>query len=163
MKPLTNRLKKTIQLIALFFYASTYCQQAVIPAGGTIQGSTGNVSYSIGQVSYTTDSNSTFSIAEGVQQPFEISVLDSDHSYDAIQLNVYPNPTSSVLLLDISAMDTTGLSYLLFDSSGKIIRKEETISVSQTTITLENLPSSAYYLELLANNKHLKTFKIIKN
>lgn len=163
METNTLRFKRTLWLLPLFFYSTTYGQQAVIPAGGSIQGSTGNVSYTVGQVSYTAHSNSSFSVAEGVQQPYEISVLDSDEAYETIQLSIYPNPTSSFLLLAISTQDSTGLTYQVYDTTGKLVLLEQLITAPQTQISLESLPSSTYYMEIRSTNKHLKTFKIIKN
>jgi hypothetical protein len=163
LKTNTLQFRRTLGILGLFFYATTYGQQAVLPAGGSIQGSTGTVSYTVGQVSFTTNSNSSFSVAEGVQQPYEISVLDSDEAYDTIQLRIYPNPTSSYLLLEISALAITGLSYQVFDTTGKLVLLEQLLVAAQTQISLESLPSSTYYLEIRSSNKHLKTFKIIKN
>jgi hypothetical protein len=50
--------------------------QEVIPAvGGNASGSGGSVSYSVGQVAYQTHTGTNGSVVEGVQQPYEISVL----------------------------------------------------------------------------------------
>ena len=72
-------------------------QQAVVASGGTATGS-GTVSYSIGQVVYTTNSNSG-SVAQGVQQPYEISVLTGvkDAKDITLEFVVYPNPDDKKL------------------------------------------------------------------
>ena len=80
---------KKILIIAIFFSSLSYGQQAVVPAGGNATGSSGNVSFTVGQVAYNTNDNANYSVAEGVQQPFEISTLTVDeHLPSNIQLTV---------------------------------------------------------------------------
>lgn len=157
-------LKNPITILVLFFSVVTQSQQAIVPAGGNAVGSNGTVSYTIGQVTFTTADNSNFSVAQGVQQPYEISILDvGDHNYDSIQLKVYPNPTPANVILEITPAELEGFAFQLFDNLGKLILKGDKITSIQTKINFEGLPSSVYYLEVTNNNKHLKTFKIIKN
>ena len=67
---------KRITILSFLFFASlSSAQQAVTPAGGNATGSSGNSSFTIGQVAYTTNGNANYSVADGVQQPFEISIL----------------------------------------------------------------------------------------
>lgn len=160
---ITNNHSKKI-LFAVFFFASlSYGQQALITAGGNATSSLGNVSYSLGQVAYTTNGNGNYSVSEGVQQPFEISTLTVEESISTnIKLTVYPNPALDYLTLDIDTLETEGLLYTLFDINGKLLR-QETISNLLTIINFTSLPSSAYFIKVVANGKNIKTFKIIKN
>ncbi len=50
-------------------------QTSVNATGGNASGSGGSASYSVGQVVYTTHTGTNGSVAQGVQQPFEISVV----------------------------------------------------------------------------------------
>ena len=50
-------------------------QEAVASAGGESSGSGGSVSYTLGQTFYSTHDGTTASIAEGVQQAIEVSVV----------------------------------------------------------------------------------------
>ena len=157
---------KKIRCILFLYCSISYSQQAVIPAGGNASGSSGNVSFTVGQVAYTTNSSSNYSVTQGVQQPFEISILSVDEQFSTtIQLKAYPNPTSDYLTLNISylsSLSNKSMNYQLFDITGKLIKNKKIISATET-ISLENLSSSTYFLKVVNNNEELKTFKIIKN
>ncbi len=67
-------------------------------------GSDGTASYTVGQVVYTTETGTNgYSIAQGVQQPFEISVVTGIKEAKDISLSVsaYPNPTSDYLIVKV--------------------------------------------------------------
>lgn len=67
--------KKTVALLLLGFGITTaQAQQATTATGGNASGSGGPVAYSVGQVVYTTNTSSNGSVAQGVQQPYEISI-----------------------------------------------------------------------------------------
>lgn len=154
---------KRILFVVLFISVLSFGQQALVSAGGNASGGSGNVSYSVGQVVYTTNGNANYSVSEGVQQPFEISTLTIDEYAAAdIKLTAYPNPTSGYLTLDIDSLETDGLQYTVFDINGKLL-SEVTISNRQTTINFTSLPSSTYFIKVGAKGKNIKTFKIIKN
>lgn len=154
---------KRILILVSFFSSLSYGQQAVITAGGNATGSSGNSSFTVGQIAYTTNGNANYSVADGVQQPFEISTLSVDeHIHSNIQLTVYPNPTLGYLTLDIATLETEGLLYSLIDLNGKLL-SEEKITNQLTTINFTSLPNSTYFIKVATQGKNVKTFKIIKN
>ena len=63
------------------------------------------------------------SVAQGVQQPFEISVITGLEEAQGINLSVraYPNPTTDYLTLSISEFDISNLLYQLYDMQGKLL------------------------------------------
>jgi hypothetical protein len=146
----------------LFFGIQIYAQDAIVSSGGNSVGSNGNLSYSVGQVVYTTNFGSNASISQGVQQPFEIQTLLGVENFNIdLQLSVYPNPTANWLTLDIKNISRDNLQYQLFDLNGKLIISDS-IKSQITTFQLESYPTSIYLLEILENNKKIKTYKIIK-
>ena len=153
----------------LFFYTlffivifNTYAQQASLSAGNNATGSGGSVSYSIGQIVYTTNTGTTGSMAQGVQQPYEISTLGTDTFPEmSLKFNAFPNPTVDVLTLSIEDYDLTNLSYQMIDINGKIIETHK-INQVQTILNMSNRVSALYFIAINDNNKTLKTFKIIK-
>ena len=76
--------------------------QETIPAsGGEASGSGGSVSYTIGQLVYSTITGTNDnSIAQGVQQPYEISIVSGIAEADEINLKIlaYPNPVTDFLI-----------------------------------------------------------------
>lgn len=67
------------KIIALIIFGcsmlSIQAQQTTVSAGGDASGIGGTFSYSIGQVVYTYNYGTDVIVAQGVQQPFEISIL----------------------------------------------------------------------------------------
>jgi hypothetical protein len=157
--------KRTLWSLFLAALAVSFlqAQQSVVASGGNASGIGGSVSYSAGQVVYTTALGSGGSTAQGVQQPFEIAVvLDLEETKGiTLQFTVYPNPTWGNVTLQIENYDIQNLSYTIFDLNGRIIAKDRIIS-NQTFISMENLASATYYIKIMKINKELKVFKIIK-
>jgi hypothetical protein len=138
-------------------------QQSTVASGGNASGVGGTVSYTVGQLVYTTTTQLGGSIAEGVQQPFEIETVLGPEEVKGItlQCTVYPNPTSEGVTLQIENYDIKNLSYTIFDLNARIIANKN-ISSKQTYISMENLASATYYIKIMKLNKELKVFKIIK-
>jgi hypothetical protein len=139
--------------------------QSTIPAGGgNASGTGGTVSYSVGQMLYTGNTGTTGSVAQGVQQPFEISVITGLERAININLicSVYPNPTVDFLTLKVENYDREGLSYKLFDVNGKLLESKK-VTRNETSISMTNYIPAIYFLRVTDNRKEIITFKIIKN
>ena len=159
-------MKKT-KLIIMFSLISAItgvkAQQGFTAAGGGASGSGGTAAYSVGQIVYTTNTGAGGSVAQGVQQPYEISiVLGLEDHQISLNMKVYPNPTSDFLILNVGNFELSTLNFELFDVSGKLLESKKITSITET-ISMENLPSSTYFLKVTSNNEEVKTFKIIKN
>lgn len=155
-------IKKLLVTTLLLGLTQVNAQEAVVTSGGNASGTNGNVSYSVGQIVYTTNTGATGSVAQGVQQPFEIQmVLGAENFNINLQLAVYPNPTTNWLQLEVKNTDFTNLSYQLFDLNGRMIYNQK-VTTETSTISMEQLPATVYLLKVLDNNKEIKTFKIIK-
>ena len=66
-------------------------------------------------------------------------------------LKVVPNPVSSSLVVSLpeGVQDASTLHLILFDSSGRVVRREERVgSERRITLNVEELPSGSYYLDL---------------
>jgi len=139
-------------------------QQATTATGGDASGSGGTAAYSVGQIVYTTHTGTTGSVAQGVQQPYDISVVTGikNETKTIMSLVVFPNPTTSFLNLQIADLKTEQLSYRLTDAIGKLII-ENKITESSTQINVNAQAKAIYFLNIIQNNQTVKTFKIIKN
>jgi len=160
-----KKLKLSAVLLLGLGLSGLQAQTAVPATGGNASGSGGTVSYSVGQVAYTTNTGgSNGSVAQGVQQPFEISVITGLEEAKGISLSLsaYPNPTTDFLNLKVENYDNTNLSYQLFDMNGKLLESKK-ITGNQTSIVMSNLVPATYFVKVTESNKEVKTFKIIKN
>lgn len=147
----------------LFTVMNSSAQEAVVASGGDAAGTGGSVSYSVGQVVYTTNTGAGGSVMAGVQQPYEISVPTAlENTEDIIlEFSAYPNPTTDILKLRSGVRDFESISYRLFDMNGKLI-KASRITGTETSVNMQSLAPSVYFIKVIQNDKEIKTFKIIK-
>ena len=159
-----KRLKLSAVLLLGLGLTGLQAQTSVNATGSNASGSGGSVSYSIGQVVYTSNTGINGSVAQGIQQPYEISVVTTIEEANSMTLSVtaYPNPTTDYITLRIDEFDISNLSYHLYDMSGKLLQKEK-ITSNQISIIMSNLVPANYFVKVIQGNKELKTFKIIKN
>ena len=147
----------------LIAYVTTIQSQNTISAtGGQASGAGGIVSYTLGQTAYLTNTGSNGSVAEGVQQPYEISeIVGIEHaSYTNFFCTVWPNPTTDLLILEVELINEN-LFYQLYDMMGKKLFTRRLTDIT-TTISIANLAPATYFLKVTDNQKVAKTFKIIK-
>ena len=159
-----KRLKLSVVFLLGLGLIGLQAQENVNATGGNASGSGGSASYSVGQVVYTSNTETDGSVTQGVQQPYEIWVATAIEEAQAINLLVtaYPNPTTDYLTLRIDEFDISNLSYQLYDMQGKLLRDEK-ITSNHTSIVMSNLVAATYFLKVVQGNKEIKTFKIVKN
>jgi hypothetical protein len=159
---------KLLQLTTVFLLgvgiAGLQAQEAKAASGGNASGSGGSVSYSVGQVFFTICTGTNGSVAHGVQQPFEISVVSGIEEDNPITLSVsvYPNPTTDAVQLKVENYQGENISYQLFDMNGRLSGKKK-LTESQSGIKMRTLSRGTYFLKVYDGSKEIKTFKIIKN
>lgn len=161
-------MKKGIGCFLLILCCCGFCiplqgQETIIASGGNISGSGGSISYSIGQILHNTFSGSNGTVAQGVQQPYEISVVTAVENTEGITLEylVYPNPTDGLIKLIIKPFDHENWRFRLYDLNS-ILLQDKKIENEETEISLENLSASMYFLKVIDNNREVKVFKIVK-
>lgn len=165
-------MKKTVKYIVLIFLCSLAAsdidaQRNIVVGGGEMISSSGSASYSLGQLFYEAGHSSSVSLLQGVQQPFEWQVLNTqDITEDpGVNIQFFPNPTTDLIFLEIDeSSPMVSYELRLFNSTGQLIKNQSIVEV-KTLISLGNMPSGIYFLHLLEknNNTLFRTIKIIKN
>ncbi len=152
----------TVLLFGLGF-TGLQAQTSINASGGNASGSGGSSSYSVGQVVYQPHTGTNGSVVEGVQQPYEISVVTTIEDVKGINLLVsaYPNPADDYLLLKVEGDKLIDLSYQLYDIQGKILQSGK-ITGNQASIAMGNLVTATYFVKVIQGNKEVRTFKIVK-
>ena len=137
--------------------------EAIPASGGNASGSGGSVAYSTGQVVYLTRAGTNGSVAEGIQQPYEISEITGLDEAKNIILTVlaYPNPVTEYLTLTVEPLELSALSFQLYNVDGNLLLSRKIIS-NETNIAMGNLAPSTYFVKVTQNDKEIKAFKIIK-
>lgn len=160
-----KRLKLSfVLLFGLGLSISSHAQQTIPASGGNASSTGGSVSYTVGQLFYSTNTGTNGSVAEGVQQPYEISVIVGIEQAKDITLvcMAYPNPTTDLLILEVESMNNESLFFQLYDLTGKLLVSKRLVDI-RTTLSMAHLAPSTYFLKVRNNQRVVKTFKIIKN
>jgi len=151
-----------IILLIVSAIVKTTAQEAVPATGGEATGNGGTVSYTIGQVAYVINAGVSNSETQGVQQPYEISIITVlEQTVDDIDLSVFPNPTADFLMLKQEGIFSKNLSYELCDVQGRLL-KSGSLANEETSIKMTDLPASTYFLSVKSDQKNIKSFKILK-
>lgn len=160
MKPF---LLYTVLLAFTLSLSSSFSQEVIPATGGNAQGSGGSVSYSVGQIFYSIITGEAGSVAEGVQQPYEISVVTSIPEAEGIDLviSAFPNPVTDHLILRVDQYDPENLSFQLFDVNGRMVQIGQVVG-PETIIDMTGKTRAVYLLRVLDKEKEIKTFRILK-
>jgi len=159
-----NKSRPILLLATLLLWVGfVQAQESVNASGGNAIGNGGTVAYSVGQVVYTTDTDASGTVSQGVQQAYEIFTVGIKVTELNISLWAYPNPTTDNLTLQISDYNNEKLEYQLFDVQGKLLNNGQ-VTTQQTQINTATFPPATYLLNILnKENKKVQSFKIIKS
>ena len=158
---------RTHHLLGLFVLFGApllgHAQQATVASGGDASGTGGSISYSIGQPSYTTIASSSASVAQGVQQPYEISVITGlEEHASTISLSAYPNPATDAVELLLGEAPTAGMAYSLHDAGGRLVASGR-ITTERLRIELPEAGPGVYLLAVQQDGSLLRSFRIVKH
>lgn len=159
-----NMLRNTfiLSVCMLFFALSAGAQNMTTASGGNAAGTGGSVSFSIGQIVYSASTGTGGSVNQGNQQPYELFVLSTSATPFNFNMKVFPNPTIDGITVDLQDLQLDHLSYRLMNMQGQILSEKEIHGYS-TTIPMESLPASTYFLYIVQNQQAISEYKIIKN
>lgn len=154
-------MKKIITFFFVLSIGSVYSQQSINASAGNASGSNGSASYSVGQMVFSSYTGIGGSVNEGVQQPFEIFLLNNEsfNAFDSVIL--YPNPTSNQLFLSFIEANYD-FQYTLVDINGRVLLQEK-ITQMNSIIDIGNFPEGFYFLTISSlNHSKSKSYQIIK-
>lgn len=139
--------------------------ETIITSGSNATGSSGSVTYSIGQVFYTYIGVQTvYNVAQGIQhQENDENLGTPEIEKPTTEIFVFPNPTVDFVNISMKGdeLESANRSYRLYDLQGRLL-KQNVITQSETQISLNNFSSSLYVLTVYVDNKLYKSFKILK-
>jgi hypothetical protein len=161
---MTKNKSKLIALLGVVLLCASFsqAQESANASGGNATGNGGTVAYSVGQVVYTTNTGSTGSVAQGVQQTYVILNLGINETAMNMTLTAFPNPTAENLTLQISDYNNEKLAYQLFDMQGKLVSNGQIVA-QQTFINMNSLPTATYFVYVVnQENQKVQSFKIVK-
>lgn len=142
---------------------SFFSQSSIAPLGENAYGSSGNISYSVGQIDYESFTGTNSRVHQGVQQPFEFFSFASIEEIDLpFTLEFGPNPTKNEVFISVTDYYKNDLEYVVTDSEGRTIMAKTSLN-EKSILNFENRSPGTYLLIISNNQKQIKTYKILKN
>lgn len=139
--------------------------ETIIPSGNNAVGSSGSVTYSIGQVFYTYIGVQTvYNVAQGIQhQESDENLGTPEVEEPTTEIFVFPNPAADFVNIRMKGfeLENGDRSYRLYDIQGRLL-KQNKIDQTETEVSLNNLSPSIYIVVVYVDNKILKSFKVLK-
>ncbi len=133
--------------------------------GGNYQSAAMHVSWTIGQADpVATSYQPTVILSAGFQQFDDLLVSVEEVNMESI-FQVYPNPCSDNIRLDVQFEQSSSLSYRLYDFSGKMLISKKIpgqATIFQEVIDLSDLAPGMYNLMVIIENANTKSYESIK-
>jgi Secretion system C-terminal sorting domain len=137
-------------------------QSTCLTTGGDASSADGSVSFSIGQIDYVSNNNSSGLVHQGVQQPYELfEIIGVTEIGNLINMSIFPNPASHHVMVMVNGT-FTDLNLELYDAIGKLISIQPIYSM-QTQLSLSELRNGIYFIKLRdAQGTEKGSLKLIK-
>jgi hypothetical protein len=78
------------------------------------------------------------------------------------EINLFPNPSSSKLTIDLSLLNTTTAQVMIFDKQGKLVLNLKNVGTQNNMIDVSELAHGDYVLNIISNEGFVSK-KFIKN
>lgn len=136
-------------------------QSAVLSSGNYVCSAEYSLSYSIGEFSIHTLKNEGLTLTQGQQQS-TLLITSVNTLYSNLELQAYPNPTSSYLQLKAANYSKPSFTISFTSLSGQLLIENKTLPINQV-INMQKYISGIYFLQVSDDQGSiLQTFKIVK-
>lgn len=154
-------MRNLLIAVLLFFSCSMYAQNIVSTNGGHFSSTNYQLSWTIGEPVIETGNSDNRMITQGMHQ--SKLIVTSVKEIEGLQLTIiaYPNPAIDYVQLEVESTKDEGLDYHFYGMDGSLLRKGR-LTNNRVKITMQEYIPSTYLLNVVDNNRVLKTFKIIK-
>lgn len=147
--------------IVVLYANKAIAQDSANAAGSNATGPGGSVSYSVGQIVYTSQNGNAGNLTQGVQHAYEVYYTSMQEA-GKFELRLFPNPTAEQLTLIMSEYTDEGWFCELYDINGKLLLKKNIMS-NETQIDMIQFPPAIYSLRITSlSKKNAESYKIIK-
>jgi hypothetical protein len=132
--------------------AQNLSKYVISPAGGTLSTTDLRVSFTVGEAVVGNLGNAAIILNQGFQQMEETATVGITTFLEQTQLLVYPNPTYSTVLVDLTPLTPMSFNWELSDAQGQVVLTPlapiPASSKTQFTIDFSALPKAIYYLSI---------------
>ena len=158
---------KLLAFLFAFVSVGAYAQQTIPISGGSVSGSSGTLSYSLGQMVMMSDVEPavtvnvvTASIIEGVQQPYTIDQIAIPKvSPLQTEVVIFPNPTTKMVTVRIEDQNPN-YQFFLYSNNGQQLMSG-TLE-QEKVLDMGRYPAGSYFLTIQDENHSQNNYRIIK-
>ncbi len=147
-----------ILILCLLSTLLSHSQEAVTTSGGNYSNSQVSLDYTVGELVINTVGNSQVTITQGFHQSFSEAMEVLEVADLALEMDVFPNPTQSIITIQIKNFEEE-VFFQLFNLQGQQVMSGKFNTSGQLDLTTQ---ARGLYQLILTNKeaKLLNTFKI---
>ncbi len=154
----------TILLSAMFISGISYSQsttpEVISSAGDHFENSNLSISWTIGEPIIETQSAGTATITQGFHQGL-YTIISVEEQIEQPIVNIYPNPTTDFVNVEIKGQDAENFQIQLYDELGKVLVNKKYTDIQQ--INLSQYAKATYFLKVVdTKNETYNSYKILK-
>lgn len=146
----------------MFLSGTTFAQSSPVAAGGDVSGAGGSLSYSIGLIDYRQFDETSGTLYEGVQQPYELFSVGLEEWDSNVAISAYPNPMTSQLTIAFPDEVLENMRFTMTDESGRVIQNG-LLDEKETVIDVLALARANYFLTVYRKDQSVRVYKLVKN
>ncbi len=149
-------------LISLAFFANaqTITPDVVSGGGDYFSNSNYSIAWTVGEPVIETLTGTNYTLTQGFHQGIW-NIVNVEKQIANTDINVYPNPTSDYINIDITGVNSSDYQIQLFDNLGNLLLDKSYEDAKQ--ISLQKYARSLYYVKVLnVKNNKFDSYKILK-
>jgi len=136
--------------------AQSVTPEVVASAGEHFDNGTIQLSWTLGEVMIDTYDNGTNILTQGFHQPM-LTVTSIEENLSNIRMNLYPNPTSEFLNIELGNNDKD-INLQLFDMNGKLIHRDViTANTNNFVLPMNAVATGKYLVQMQSQDGKLNT------
>lgn len=146
----------SLTALPFFGMAQSIEPQVIASAGEHFDNGTVQLSWTLGEVMIDTYDNGTNILTQGFHQT-ELTVTSIEENLSDIRMNIFPNPTSEFLNIELSNNEKD-INLQLFDMSGKLIHKDViTAYTNKFVLPMNAVATGKYLVQMQSEDGKLNT------
>ena len=156
-----TNVMKFLTVFSLFLLPFTGMAQSITPeviasAGDHFQNSSVQLSWTLGEVMIDTYDNGTNILTQGFHQT-ELTVTSIEETLSDVRMNLFPNPTSEYLNIELGNNEKD-INLQLYDMSGKLIH-QDVINAYDTkyVLPMQSVATGKYLVQMQSEDGKLNT------
>ena len=157
-----NMTKLTFSFLFCLLVSLGFSQESVVISGGEISGPGGSMSISIGQTFYQTNNDAIYSEVQGVQQPFEFSIVSSTDIQNKLKnIDTYPILASQYITILNDDYSLEKIKFEIFNLRGQKVKEGELIGPKQI-IQITDIKVGNYFIHFRHPEHQFSSIQFIK-